>query len=118
MSQTQTTTWVPPGNPSQRGSAQWVYDEIMRNIEPDLITTRIVHLDEMYANETEEEGKKRMQSYEKAFEIFDAVAAQFEKDFHSGVLKLRKDAHAKAIQDERKERDQNAKNIESTFDDV
>jgi hypothetical protein len=118
MSPTQTSHHAAPGNPSLPGTAQWLYDEIMRNIEPDLITTRIIHLDEIYADETESEGKSRMQAYEKAFEIFDAAAMNFEKKFHAELGTFRKNAHKTAMEQERQEKAKNLKNLESTFDDA
>jgi hypothetical protein len=119
MSPTQTSTQrVPPSNPSQPGTAQWIYDEIMRHIEPDLLTTRVIHLDEIYKNETKEEGLKRMACYEKAFQIFDAAAAGFEKDFHAGLLAMRKGAREKAMQEEKQTEDQNVQNIESKFNET
>lgn len=111
MSQTQTY----PANPSLPGTAQWIYDEIMRFIEPDLLTTRIGFLDEIYANETEDEGKKRMMAYEKAFAIFDKVAEKFESKFNAAVLSLRKGAREQAISEERVEEDKSVLEIESKF---
>lgn len=92
-----------PQNPSQQGTPEWLYDEIMRHIEPDLLTTVIPTHIEKYKNETAEERKERMTAYDKAFAIFDTVAAEFEGDFHIEYQKVRKDAQEKVATEEKKE---------------
>lgn len=52
-------------------SAQWIYDTLMAEIEPDLTSENIVKLDEKYRNESEEDKKIRMERYTLAFQMFD-----------------------------------------------
>lgn len=51
-------------------SAQWIYDTLMAEIEPDLTSENIVKLDEKYRDESEEDRKVRMERYTLAFEMF------------------------------------------------
>ena len=52
-------------------SAQWVYDELMSRIEPDLVSNHISLLEKKYAGETKEQRKDRMEHYVVAFFIFE-----------------------------------------------
>lgn len=49
---------------------------IMMGIEPDLTSAEIGRLDEKYRDETLAQRAERLQSYEKAFAVFDDVYAK------------------------------------------
>ena len=51
-------------------SAQWIYDTLMAEIEPDLTSENIVKLDEKYRDESEDDRKARMERYPLAFDTF------------------------------------------------
>jgi hypothetical protein len=51
--------------------AVWLYNELMKHIEPDLTVERIVRLDELYAGETEVGRIDRLKQYAIAFQIFE-----------------------------------------------
>ena len=51
-------------------SAQWIYDTLMAEIEPDLTSENIVKLDEKYRDESEDDRKARMERYTLAFDTF------------------------------------------------
>jgi hypothetical protein len=48
-----------------------LYDGLMKQIEPELVTDRIEYLDFQYAGETPDERKKRMERYAKAMVTFE-----------------------------------------------
>ena len=55
---------------SQEELAKQLYDVVMRDIEPDLLSYNLPKLAEFYADETEQQHKRRMQRYQKAYEQF------------------------------------------------
>ena len=112
MSPNQKSTSIPPVNPSSPGTSEWFYDEIMRHIEPDLMTNVLPTHAEKYKNETQEQRVERMQSYDKAFTIFDKVADEYEKEFHQDVVDLKKKSRSKAMKEEVREKKKALKKIE------
>lgn len=88
----------------------------MRHIEPDLMTNVIPTHAENYKNETQEQRVARMQSYDKAFTIFDKVADEYEKEFHQDVVDLKKKSRTKAMRAEKRERKKDLKTIEEQLD--
>jgi hypothetical protein len=67
-----------PGNKQQHRqqavvipTAQELYDLWMSQIEPELMTATIDHVDELHAGETPEERKQRYARYAQAFQKFD-----------------------------------------------
>lgn len=56
------------GKNSNNLSLENIYDMIMYEVEPELITCNIAELDLIYQNETEEEKLERGKRYEEAFE--------------------------------------------------
>lgn len=71
-----------------------LYDLLMADIEPDLVTSTIPTLEEKYRGESPEDAKKRAERYAKAFvtfeERFQTVVAFWKK----GLGRLKKDALA------------------------
>lgn len=116
MSPNPKSTQDPPKNPSTPGTSEWFYDEIMRHIEPDLLTTVIPTHAEKYNDETQEERVERMKAYDAAFAIFDKVAEEYEKEFMEDVQKLKKQSRSKVMKEEKKERKQELSNIEKIID--
>lgn len=57
-------------------SAEWVYDTLMQEIEPDLTTGSIRTLDTKYAGESPEEREIRMERYTLAFEVFEQALVE------------------------------------------
>ena len=112
MSPSQKSTFVPPQNPSKPGTPEWLYDEIMRNIEPDLLTTALSTHDERYNDETKEQRAARLHAYDQAFMIFDNVTGDFEKEFHEKMETVRKKAKKKAMKEDKKK----LKSIEEEID--
>ncbi|OGJ56223.1 hypothetical protein A3D88_03030 [Candidatus Peribacteria bacterium RIFCSPHIGHO2_02_FULL_52_16] len=92
----QTKTQQSAKNPHPPLSAEWLYDEIMASIEPDLLTKNIPLLEERYKGETEEQKKMRQEHYQVAFLIFDRVAADLEKEMKADVTLWKKQMAALA----------------------
>ncbi len=61
-----TQTSGMPIPPQIQGGAE-VYDSIMKDIEPDLLSTNIETVDAQYAGKSPDEKKARMERYAKAF---------------------------------------------------
>ena len=116
MSEPKKTTFTPPPNPSAPGTPEWFYNEIMRHVEPDLLTTAIPQHAEYYGSETKEQRIKRMDSYDKAFAIYDKVAAQAEDKFTADLHALRDKAHQDTLRKERREQERGVEDVESKLD--
>lgn len=106
------TTVDPLANPSTPGAPEWLYNEIMRNIEPDLLTTVMPRHAEMYAKETHQKSVERMKRYDSAFAVFDRVAMEYERDLHEDIQTLKRQAQAKARKRETAESKKSLKKIE------
>ena len=61
--------------PLKHRPPEWLYDQIMREIEPDLVTDVLTTLTQKYKKETAAQAKLREERYAKAFKIFDVVLA-------------------------------------------
>ena len=118
MPSPQKQTFTPPPNPSQPGTPEWFYNEIMRHVEPDLLTTAIPQHAAYYANETKEQRIKRMDAYDKAFAIYDKVAAQAEDKFTADLHALRDKAHQDTLKKERREQERGVGEAESKLDEA
>lgn len=65
--------FVPPRNIYDPGTPEWLYDEIMRHIEPDLMIEQVPLLDTKYAGESPEQRQDREAAYAQAFQHFDTM---------------------------------------------
>lgn len=85
-------------------NAEEVYDKLMAEIEPDLMTDAMPHLAEKYEGETEEERTERFARYEKAFEkyeeVFDAWIGGLKQKYEVARRDLMKKAEKKTIKKE------------------
>lgn len=70
---------------SQLPNALWLYDELMQYIEPELVSTTIGTLDELYKGESPAERKARMEQYAAAFFIFDECLKDLEESLWDDV---------------------------------
>jgi hypothetical protein len=89
---------------------QWLYDELMRHIEPDLTSKKAKLLEKKYAKETDEEKELRMERYDLAFDFFDIALESFESEILSDVREWKKIVRGEAqaesfIEDEEKMED-------------
>lgn len=116
MPKNQKQTFVAPANPSAPGTPEWLYNEIMRHIEPDLLTDVLSTHVEIYKDETHEERIERMKAYDEAFIIFDKAAAEFEHALHQDLRGVRAKSQHEARKREKKEQNKGLEDIESQLD--
>lgn len=86
MTSTLTKPPAPP-NPCKKDSPQWLYCEIMRHIEPDLLPERLALHERMYKWETDDDRFERMRHYDEALALYDRiyadVAAMMTREAHA-----------------------------------
>ena len=82
MPNTQTQGTTGDSGQSQQ-TPQWLYDEIMLQIEPDLVTDQIPLLEERYKDEPENERQARMERYDRAFDAFDTELQNFSDELYA-----------------------------------
>ena len=70
-------------------SMEDTYNLLMWEIEPDLTTVMLPHLDEIYEGETKKEQKNRLTWYAQAFEIFQERFALFMDVWKEGLKEVR-----------------------------
>ena len=72
--------------------AEQLYDMIMREIEPDLLSYNIPKLDEYYKDETEEQHKERMKRYDVAYKQFEEKLQEFMNNVQDEVRGTKRDS--------------------------
>ena len=95
-----------------------IYDSIMQEIEPELMSTVIPTLEEKYQNETPEEAKVRKARYDKAFAEYDKRYAAYMTKVEGQVKNLRKQALKQAEQNSRQEDESQLNSLEATMSTV
>lgn len=119
MSPNQNPAPTAPPNPSKEGTPEWFYDEIMRFIEPDLLTNVIPTHAEKYAKQSKEECVARLTSYEHAFAVFDKASVSVAEEFHAEMKNIRDAAREEVKKEEKEdtaETQKALKKIEDKFD--
>lgn len=99
-----------------KGSPIWLYDTIMSQIEPDLTTNHIPLLKEKYARETNEEKVERLQSYTKAFEVFDEALEKTLQTIDDDVRLFKRLMREEAIKEEASEQKRVMEKSEQAID--
>lgn len=99
-------------------SGEEVYDGLMAQIEPELLSANIPHLDEAYPSETEEEKKARYDRYSAAFVKYDEMYAEWEKNLNEIVTDYRKDALTSAETESKQEDASALAQLEQNFGDA
>jgi hypothetical protein len=92
---------------AQNQNTHWVlamYDQIMGQIEPDLLTYQIPLLEKKYKNEKPEERAKRLEAYAKAFKIFDEAFKEMAGGIYAEVEQLKHAAQQVRTTAEKKQR--------------
>ena len=105
MAEHQNTQWV-----------LWIYNVIMEQIEPDLLSDRIPTLPEKYKNESVQEKKTRMHAYAQAFKIFEEVFKEMTDGVYAEIEQLKKEAQQHRATEEQSEKRQQLLSIEEHFD--
>ena len=107
----------PPAPPPEFfQSKNWLYDTIMMQIEPDLTTAQIDHLDEKYKGETEEQKTQRHAGYEEAFKLFAQIFKQVTEKVEADVFEKHLKTQRVHAQEEQKERLQENNQAEQLLD--
>lgn len=97
----------------QKVTPLWLYDEIMRHIEPDLCSHQIPFLTEKYKNETPKEKLFRMRAYEMAFSLFDACLKEVKDGIADDVAEWKQKLRRRAVKKEQLEQKADMENIEN-----
>ncbi len=69
-----------------------VYDALMFDIEPELITENLAHLDEPYTQETPEGRVRRYDHYRESFEMYDIAFNEWISALSSSVQTYKRQA--------------------------
>lgn len=92
-----------------------VYDGIMSDIEPDLVSSMIPLLDMKYAGETSQQNRMRLAKYRAAYEEYGRRFAQWATEMNQLVTKYRKGALKLEEQESRAKEDSALLSIEDQF---
>jgi len=96
---------------------EWLYDRLMKHIEPDLTTENIKNLDEKYKGESDEDKELRQESYELAFDLFDVAVEAFEGGILDEVKEWKKAIRERAQEEESLEEEEVMQEIEEEITD-
>jgi hypothetical protein len=106
---------IPNGGITNQELAEQLYNMLMREIEPDLLTYNIPKLDEYYVGETEQEHKNRMDRYEFSYKKFEQAHDAFFNHVINEVKRAQQNTlHSKEEQD----RDAETASLSSTLDQI
>jgi RPA family protein len=81
---------LPP--PIKFLSGKEIYDSIMQQIEPELVSVMLPTLKEKYKNETAEEKTKRKDRYNKAFAKYHEMYTAYMADLDARIHRYHKEA--------------------------
>lgn len=116
MDPTQTTTGQDSSvSPDAIARGQQIYNQIMNEIEPELMSDVLPTLAEKYKDETSEQAEARRQRYDAAYAEYDKRYAQYMTDMSSKVHTLQRTVRAGIEVDERKEESDELTNLESSI---
>lgn len=96
-----TNTQNPQADGDTSGWGLSIYDEMMAEIEPDLVSTAIDGLADKYANETDEEAAARAVRYNAAYAIFDTRLVAQKKEWDDTMHSFKRRAFASLEKDDR-----------------
>lgn len=96
--------------------AQQLYDMLMRDIEPDLLSYNIPKLEEYYAGETAEENQARKERYQKAYAEFDRVFQAFMNEVQEDVRNTKRASLEKKEQSAREAETDDLESLEDSLD--
>ncbi len=104
-----------PVNPSKERTSEWLYNEIMRFVQPELMTDHLPLLDLKYSGENTFERAARLLSYEEAFEVFDAIAKSATQPLMEEGRKVMLRHREKVLQEEQTENAATLQALEHSF---
>jgi len=88
-------------------SGKQLYDSLMGDIEPELVSSVIPALAARYAGETPDAHTSRMERYKRAFEEYDRRCAEYLRGLRSDVATFRKQSR-KAVEGRQRSAEQAA----------
>lgn len=106
------TNLTPPSIPTGKE----IYDSIMGEIDPELLSDNLPKLKEQYPDETPEQKKQRAARYNKAFAEYDKRFAVYMAELHGKVTHYRKQAMVNLEANDRVEEQSKMQAMESFFD--
>jgi hypothetical protein len=95
---------------------QALYDMLMYDIEPELVTEMLPELPEIYANETEEEREERAERYARAFSLFSESLGDILALWKDELVAFRNQAFASFKEKSRQEDAEHLSDIEHSID--
>lgn len=101
-----------PKNPWPRTAACWLYDEIMRHINPDLMIERVPLLEKKYLGEAPMEHEARMHEYQRAFDLYDRIYKDVANVCADEAHRIKEDSRATAMGKEAAQQGSDLKNVE------
>jgi hypothetical protein len=96
-------------------SGREIYDELMSEIEPELVSENLPRLANIDRNETSEERAVRAMRYTQAFREYDARYLVYMQDLHSRTRHVRREVASIAECDDREEDMRSMESMESLF---
>jgi len=107
---------------TQSTEKQWtmqeIYDLLMFEIEPELMSDMITLLPEIYKGETSEQHEERMERYREAFEVFyrrfDMLLALWKNELGVFKKEIMREFEAKVLRKEGKDISQIQQDIQNT----
>jgi hypothetical protein len=111
------TRSAPPKNAARPNTPEWMYNEIMRFIEPDLLIENLPLLALWYADESDVARAARLRAYDEAFKTFDAAFANAKHDIAQEAAVIRRRAQARAMAQDKAEAERHLFRITSAIDD-
>ncbi len=104
-----------PPKPPKIPSGQEIYDMIMSQIEPELVSENLPTLEEKYKDEPEEKKQERLKKYEKAFEEYDKAYELYISDIREKVRRYRHLSFAWAEAQSKNDEDGRLAELEESF---
>jgi len=94
-----------------------LYDQIMGQIEPELMTASLETLKEKYATETPEQKAEREKKYQKAFAEYERVYREYRNGQDMDLHRYQRSARASLEESSKAEEEKKMTNLESAISD-
>jgi len=96
-------------------SGSEIYDSLMEPIEKELLSKNLSSLEEKYKDESEEDKKKRMSRYRKAFAEYDKAYEKWINNLRGAVKQERSEAYRAAEENQKEEDSSLLTDLEAQF---
>lgn len=112
-----TAVQEPDSDVVQLPTGAEIYDGLMADIEPDLVSAAIPLIDAKYAGETPEQTAERLARYKAAYEEYERRFNEWADEMEVLVNAYRKDALKLEEQDSKEQESAELGNLEAQFND-